>query len=230
MKLIYQGKTKDIYKADDLLCLSFKDDVTGVDGQFDPGANQVGLSIAGMGKLNLEMTTYFLDLLSSEGLATHFVSADLEENKMFVKALEVFGQGLEVITRYRATGSFIRRYGAYVEEGQVLDAYVELTLKDDLREDPLVTAEGVVALGILTKAQLESLLALNLKAAELIKTDLSLKGLELYDLKLEFGYQAAYPDDIVLMDEISGGNMRVYQGEHLLTPSELAAFYIKQKD
>lgn len=227
MKLIYQGKTKDIYQVDDLLCLKFKDDVTGTDGQFDPGANQVGLSIAGMGKLNLLMTTYFLEVLTSAGLATHFVSADLEADTMLVKPLEVFGQGLEVITRYRATGSFIKRYGAYVEEGQTLAAYVELTLKDDQRQDPLVTSEGVVALGILTQGQYQSLIALNSQATEIIKADLAAKGLDLYDIKLEFGYQLDKPDHIVLMDEISGGNMRVYQGERLLSPSELAAFYNK---
>ncbi len=225
MKLIYQGKTKDIYQVDDLLCLKFKDDVTGTDGQFDPGANQVGLSIAGMGKLNLLMTTYFLEVLTSAGLATHFVSTDLEADTMLVKPLEVFGQGLEVITRYRATGSFIKRYGAYVAEGQTLDAYVELTLKDDQRQDPLVTSEGVVALGIITKEQYQSLIALNIQATEIIKADLVAKGLDLYDIKLEFGYQIGKPDQIVLMDEISGGNMRVYQGERLLSPSELAAFY-----
>lgn len=50
MKLLYSGKTKDVYQTDDnLIVLKFKDDVTGVDGKFDPGANQVGLSIQGMG-------------------------------------------------------------------------------------------------------------------------------------------------------------------------------------
>lgn len=225
MKLIYQGKTKDIYKVENLMCLKFKDDVTGTDGQFDPGANQVGLSIAGMGKMNLEMTAYFLNLLNTAGIATHYVSADLNAGTMIVKPLQVFGQGLEVITRFRATGSFIKRYGAYVEEGQALDAYVELTLKDDKRQDPLITTEGIVALGIMTMNQYQSLLALNLNVEEVIKTDLSSKGLVLYDLKLEFGYPADSPEKIVLMDEISGGNMRVYQGNHLLTPSELAAFY-----
>ena len=228
MKLIYQGKTKDIYKVEELICLKFKDDVTGTDGKFDPGANQVGLSIAGMGKLNLEMTTYFFESLAKVGIASHYVSVDLEANTMMVKPLEVFGQGLEVITRYRATGSFIKRYGAYVEEGQALDAYVELTLKDDVREDPLVTSEGIVALGVMTQAQYQSLLALNVEIAEFVKADLAGKGLEMYDLKLEFGYQADNPDEIVLMDEISGGNMRVYQGETLLTPLELAAFYTEQ--
>ena len=36
----------------------------------------------------------------------------------------------------------MRRYGAYVKRDK-LNAYVEATLKDDERGDPLVTAEGL---------------------------------------------------------------------------------------
>lgn len=44
MKKIYQGKTKDVYELNDKeVLLKFKDDVTGKDGVFDPGQNQVGL-------------------------------------------------------------------------------------------------------------------------------------------------------------------------------------------
>ncbi len=57
---------------------------------------------------------------------------------MIVKPAKVFGHGLEVICRYRAVGSFIRRYGLYAKEGQPLDAFVEITLKDDKRQDPLL--------------------------------------------------------------------------------------------
>lgn len=55
---------------------------------------------------------------------------------MTVKPAEVFGKGLEVILRYKAVGGFYRRYGMYCEEGQELDSYVEVTLKDDDRNDP----------------------------------------------------------------------------------------------
>ena len=53
MKLVYAGKTKDVYLQDDgNYLLQFKDTVTGENGVFDPGANTVGLSIAGMGKID----------------------------------------------------------------------------------------------------------------------------------------------------------------------------------
>ena len=61
MELIYKGKTKDVYKLDDSnVLLKFKDDVTGEDGVFDPGANTVGLSIEGAGQSGLRMTNVFL--------------------------------------------------------------------------------------------------------------------------------------------------------------------------
>ena len=44
-------------------------------------------------------------------------------------------------------------------------------------------------------------------------------------MKLEFGYHPDEPSQIVLIDEISGGNMRVYKENQLLSPTELAAFY-----
>ncbi|UUX35021.1 phosphoribosylaminoimidazolesuccinocarboxamide synthase [Fundicoccus culcitae] len=227
MKLIYQGKTKDIYQTDDLLTLKFKDDVTGTDGQFDPGANQVGLSIEGMGQLNLAMSTYFFEKLNQAGVATHFVSSNIPEQTMVVKPMKVFGLGLEVITRFKATGSFIRRYGAYIEDGQPLDFYMEMTLKDDARQDPLVTPDALVALNIMTVEQYNRLVLLNRAITKMIKEDLEAKGLDLYDIKLEFGYAEDNPSQIVLIDEISGGNMRVYRGAELLQPLELAGYYTR---
>ena len=46
MELLYKGKTKNVYDLQDgTYLLKFKDDVTGKDGVFDPGANTVGLTI-----------------------------------------------------------------------------------------------------------------------------------------------------------------------------------------
>ena len=67
MKKVYTGKTKDVYDLEngDYL-LQFKDTVTGSDGVFDPGANTVGLTIDGMGQLNLAVSTMFLSSLPSK--------------------------------------------------------------------------------------------------------------------------------------------------------------------
>ena len=225
MELLYQGKTKDIYQGlNQSMILKFKDDVTGTDGKFDPGANQIGLSIEGMGNLNLRLTTLFFQLLNQSDIPTHFIDSNLNENTMTVKSASVFGKGLEVITRFKATGSFIRRYGEYIEDGAKLNNYVEFTLKDDKRQDPLVTKDGLIALNILTNKQYEILIDLNIQIAQIIQKKLAEHGFDLYDIKLEFGY-VNHPDNIILIDEISGGNMRVYKEGQLVDPIELAQYF-----
>ena len=147
MKLVYKGKTKDVYLLEDgNYLLKFKDDVTGVDGKFDPGANSVGLTIEGVGKSGLKLTKMFFELLREKQIPTHYIDADIENATMTVKPATVFGNGLEVICRYRAVGSFYRRYGAYVKEGQPLDAFVEVTART-MRQDPPISEDALVMLG-----------------------------------------------------------------------------------
>lgn len=221
MKKVYEGKTKDVYAlSDDVFRLVFKDDVTGADGVFDPGANTVGLSIDGIGKKNLAMTTMFFEILKNMGMDTHYLSADLDNGTMDVKPATAFGRGLEVICRYRAVGSFLRRYGAYVNEGDKLDAYVEATLKDDDRGDPLVTVEGLEALNIMNAAQFEDIKNSTQKITAVVSDVLAGKGLELYDIKLEFGLDRE--GKVILIDEISSGNMRAYRDGAVVDPMDLA--------
>src|SRR5690554_3184596 len=105
MELLYKGKTKDVYRIDtNQVLLKFKDDVTGEDGVFDPGANTVGLTIEGVGKSGLRMTKYFFELFTELEIPTHYLSANLDEVSMQVREAQSFGKGLEVICRYRAVG------------------------------------------------------------------------------------------------------------------------------
>jgi phosphoribosylaminoimidazole-succinocarboxamide synthase len=198
----------------------FKDDVTGQDGVFDPGANTVGLKIEGAGRAGLRLTEYFFKKLNESGIPTHFIKADIEAGTMTVKKASVFGDGLEVICRYRAAGSFVRRYGKYVREGQPLDAYVEMTLKDDERNDPLITEDALDMLGILSKDEYKVLKDLTQRISTLVKEELARKGLELYDIKFEFG-RIGEDRHIALIDEISGGNMRAYKDGKFVKPLEL---------
>jgi len=221
MSLIYKGKTKDVYALEDgNYLLKFKDDVTGTDGQFDPGANTVGLSIEGSGKAGLRLTKHFFEKINAAGIPTHYVSADIDKAEMVVKKATMFGQGIEVICRYRAVGSFLRRYGKYAEEGQALDAFVEVTLKDDERNDPPITEDALDMLGILSKEEYGILKNLTQKISGIVKDDLAERGIELYDIKLEFG-RVGEDKHIALIDEISGGNMRAYKDGLWIKPLEL---------
>lgn len=218
VELIYKGKTKDVYRINDnQMLLTFKDDVTGEDGTFDPGANTVGLSIDGIGKSGLRLTTYFFKKLAEEGIPTHYIDADPDQASMTVKDAVMFGNGLEVICRFRAVGSFYRRYGAYCEEGQALNSFVEVTIKDDERGDPPISEDALIELGILTSEEYMTLKHLTIKISQLVREELSKKELELYDIKLEFG-KDKQTGKIMLIDEISGGNMRVYKGNKIIDP------------
>ena len=220
MEMLYKGKTKDVYKLENgNVLLKFKDDCTGKDGVFDPGENAVGLTIEGIGKANLETSVMFFELLKEAGIKTHYVSANLEDATMEVLPATVFGHGLEVICRLVATGSFIRRYGDYIEDGTVLEGgYVETTFKDDEKGDPLVTKDGLVALDVMSAEMYDSMKEQTLKITNLVAAELKKKGLDLYDIKFEFGYNNG---EVILIDEIASGNMRVYKDGVIVPPVEL---------
>ncbi len=225
MKKLYEGKTKDVYQLENgNVLLKFKDDCTGKDGVFDPGENAVGLTIEGIGKANLETSVYYFELLKKAGVKTHYVSADLDNATMEVLSAECFGKaqggnGLEVICRLVATGSFIRRYGEYIKDGTVLEGgYVECTFKNDEKGDPLVTGEGLAALGVMTPEMFQSMKEQTLKITKVVADDLKTIGLDLWDIKFEFGY---HNGEVVLIDEIASGNMRVYKDGVIVNPVEL---------
>ena len=146
-KLVYTGKTKNVFAlANGNYLLKFKDDCTGKDGVFDPGENSVGLTIDGVGDVNLRMSIYFFEKVNQAGINTHYISANLDDTTMEVVPAKPFGKGLEVICRYKAVGSFYRRYSDYIEEGADLPAYVETTFKNDEKGDPLVTKPALFSL------------------------------------------------------------------------------------
>ena len=223
-KQVYTGKTKDVFAlANGNYLLKFKDDCTGKDGVFDPGENSVGLKIDGVGRVNLKMSVYFFSKINAAGIRTHYVNADLDETTMEVLPAKVFGHGLEVICRYKAVGSFRRRYGEYIAEGADLPEYVEMTFKNDEKGDPLVTKDALVALGVMTDQQYEDIKEMTRRITRIVSDDLEAKGLNLYDIKFEFGYD---PDGkVMLIDEIASGNMRVYKDGQYIDPMTLSEIF-----
>lgn len=226
MKLVYSGKTKDVYELENNnYLLKFKDDVTGKDGVFDPGENSIGLTIKGVGNINLKMTDYFFNLINDQGIRTHYVKANFEDTTMEVKPAKVFGKGLEVICRLRAVGSFIRRYGEYIEEGSKLNPYVEMTLKNDEKADPLITKDALIALNIMNDKQYEDIKDMTIKITDIVAKEMSKRNMELYDIKFEYGFDDN--GDVMLIDEIASGNMRVYKDGKYIQPMELAEMFFE---
>ena len=223
-KLVYTGKTKDVFELENGNCLlKFKDDCTGKDGVFDPGENAVGLTIDGVGDVNLRMSIYFFEKINAAGIKTHYINANLEDTTMEVLPAKVFGKGLEVICRHKAVGSFYRRYCQYVEEGADLPAYVEMTFKNDALGDPLVTKDGLVTLGVMTEKQYEDIKDMTQKITQIVADDMKEKGMVLYDIKFEFGYDA--DGNVMLIDEVASGNMRVYKDGKYIDPMTLSELF-----
>ena len=193
---------------------------------FDPGENSVGLTIEGVGDVNLRMSVYYFEKLNAAGVRTHYVSADLKETTMEVLPAKVFGKGLEVICRRKAVGSFFRRYGEYIAEGADLDYYVEMTFKNDAKGDPLVTKDGLIALNVMTAEQYDAIKEMTKKITKVVSDDMQEKGLDLYDIKFEFGYDPE--GKVMLIDEIASGNMRVYRNGEYIQPMTLSKLFFEK--
>ena len=58
---------------------------------------------------------------------------------------------------------------------------------------------------------------------QIVADDLKEKGLVLYDIKFEFGYDAN--GNVMLIDEIASGNMRVYKNGEYIDPMTLSELF-----
>ena len=200
METIYNGKTKTVLKDERTgdFYLLFKDDATGEDGVFDPGSNTVGGSVSGKGKTGLAISRHFFELMEKNGVPTHYLDADLDNNLMKVRPVTV--PKLEFVLRYFTAGSMCRRFS--IEPGLPFDPpYLEVTLKDDDQGDPLISERLCLMKGLLKEGQYQEALDLLVRSGEILRTELLGLGLKLIDFKLEFGFDEA--GKIYIADEIT---------------------------
>ena len=230
---IYEGKTKDVYHYHPgEILLYTKDETTGwwrTDDagnryfEEDPGGNEVGPAVAGMGQKNLIASEYYFKKFHEAGIPNHYIDCDIDENLMLVKSGVVFGDGLESIIRFYAMGSLLRRFPDTYKEGQPTVDFFETTLKSDADNDPPITKEELAEQGILTEAQYDQMKSVCRDAAEVIQADLKEEGLTLVDIKFEIGL---VDEKIVLIDEVSAGVMRVAKDQvsaaNILNEEQLA--------
>ena len=206
MKKLYEGKTKNVMLDEEtgIVHLFFKDDATGENGVFDPGSNTVGGSVEGKGKVGLEVSKYFFELMEKNGIPTHFLGADVEQGLMKVRNLTV--PRLEFIVRYFTAGSMCRRFT--LEEGIPFNPpYAEVTLKDDIQGDPLISERICLMKGILKEGQYEEAQNVVLRVGEVLKEELASMNLQLIDFKIEVGYDET--GKIFVADEITPDIWRV---------------------
>ncbi|MDR1731417.1 MAG: phosphoribosylaminoimidazolesuccinocarboxamide synthase [Synergistaceae bacterium] len=196
--LLYEGKAKKIFATDnpDEVRVYFKDDATAFDGK------KKG-TIQSKGVLNNSISTFFFELLASEGIPSHFIRK-IDERNMLVKKLAIIP--IEVVMRNIAAGSLSKRLGW--EEGRKLpQSVVELYYKDDALGDPLINHSHVAVLGIADSARVDILEKTGLKINAILTEFLAKKNLLLVDFKLEFGL---YEGQVLLGDEISPDTCRFW--------------------
>ncbi|MBQ9930792.1 MAG: phosphoribosylaminoimidazolesuccinocarboxamide synthase [Firmicutes bacterium] len=206
MKTLYDGKTKKVLLDEEngVVNLFFKDDATGENGVFDPGSNTVGGSVEGKGKIGLTLSKYFFELMEANGIPTHYLGADIEQSLMQVRKLTV--PKLEFVLRYYTAGSMCRRFT--LEEGiEFNPPYAEVTLKDDIQGDPLISERICIMKGLLQPGQYDEALAIVAKVGEVLKKELAGMGLTLIDFKIEVGYDET--GKIFVADEITPDIWRI---------------------
>jgi phosphoribosylaminoimidazole-succinocarboxamide synthase len=196
--LIIKGKAKSVYATGTKgkLIVEFRDDITAFDG----GKKDV---LKNKGTYNAEVSAFFFEYLEQNGVKTHFFTM-LDPHHMVVRKLEMIP--LEVIVRNIAAGSIVRNYP--FKEGTPLDPpLIVIDYKDDARHDPMLNDEIILALKLVTPAELKKVKKVALEVNRLLSVLLSSQGITLVDFKIEFGRQGK---TIYLGDEISMDSMRLW--------------------
>ncbi len=202
LEQLYEGKAKKVFKTDnpEILMVDYKDDATAFNGE------KKG-TIESKGVINNKVTNHFMQMLEKKGIPTHFVE-EISDRETLVKKVTIVP--LEVIIRNVAAGSFSKRYG--VEEGTPLKTpSLEFSYKDDALGDPLINSYHVLALGLATKEEIDTIADYAFKINDILKEYLIGLGIKLIDFKLEFGKTS--DGTIVLADEISPDTCRFWDAE-----------------
>ena len=202
VNLIYEGKAKKVYATDDpdLLIVSYKDDATAFNG-LKRG------TIEGKGVINNRMSNILMAKLEEAGVPTHFVR-ELSERDTLVKKVKIVP--LEVIVRNISAGSFAKHYG--VQEGIIFEEpTIEFSFKNDELGDPLINDYQAIALGIATRAEIDTITKYAFTVNEILRALWASRGVTLVDFKLEFGKTS--DGTIILADEISPDTCRLWDSE-----------------
>ena len=198
-ELIYEGKAKRVFSHDDLdkVVIEFKDDATAFNALKKA-------KFEGKGRLNCLISARIFEILLKNNIPTHFIELK-NENTMIAKKIKVIP--LEIVLRNIAYGSLCKQ--TTIKSGSVLaKPLIDIYLKNDELNDPLITRDRIELMGILSSKDLDLIIDLTLKVNGILKSFFKSIQLQLVDFKLEFGYD--FKNNILLGDEISPDNCRLW--------------------
>ena len=196
-KPILEGKVKSVYDVPgeaDKVTIKFHDKVTAGNGK------QVEYP-AEKGKVCCLISALLFEKLEKYGIRNHYLGTEGLDT-MLCRKLTIIP--VEVIVRNIAAGSIVKT--TTITEGTFIQPpIVEYFLKDDAKDDPLLTYDRVRLMGIDPAPMKEQALEINHHLQSLF----TIMGIDLVDFKLEFGYDAH--GDLFLADELSPDNMRLWK-------------------
>lgn len=206
--LVFEGNEKLIYATDepDKVIFRYKDVTVAYN-------NVKRARFKGKGALNNQISAMLMGYLNSHGVQTHFISV-LNEQEQLCRKIEIIP--LKVVVHNRIAGSLAARLG--VEDGfRHPNTIIDLLYNNDDLEDPFINRDHAVALGLSTYEELDGMYDTARKVNDLLKPLFHQAGIELVDMKIEFG-RAADNGEIIISDEISPDTCRLWDeatGERL---------------
>ena len=199
---VYEGKAKILYETEDpaLLIQYFKDDASAFN------AKKLG-HIESKGIFNNRISTRLFAEVEAKGIPTHFVK-NLSEREMLIKRVDIIL--VEVVLRNIIAGNLAKRMG--VEEGGRLPhPIIDLHLKNDGLDDPLINEDTATAFGLATYEELAEMREYALKVNGILTEFFGARNIDLVDFKLEFGRCAAEGGKLLLADEITPDGCRLWE-------------------
>ena len=195
--LLQTGKVKTVYVMEgepEKVYVHFHDKVTAGNGKRSEIMDSKG-------KVCCLISALLFELMESRGIKTHYIDVPYLDTLLCKKLTIV---PVEVIVRNIAAGSIVRQ--TTLEEGTLINPpVVEYFLKDDAKDDPLLTHDRVRLMGIDPEPMKKVALEVNTH----LKMLFAQMDIDLVDFKLEFGYDV--DENLLLADELSPDNMRLWK-------------------
>ena len=199
-ELIFEGNEKQVFSTDnpDQVIFRYKD--------ISVAYNNIKRArFIGKGILDNGISSILLAYLNRNGIKTHFIEK-VSDDEQLCRRIEIIP--LEVIVRNRVAGSLATRLG--VEEGfRQGNTIIDLRYNNDELEDPLINEHHAVALGLASYEELQFMVAEARRANELLSAVFHRAGIELVDVKIEFG-RATDNGELIISDEISPDTCRLW--------------------
>ena len=197
MKELLVGKVKTVFPTaePDVVLIQYEDKVTAGNGR------KIDFP-EGKGAVCCEISEILFKELEKYGISTHYIDR-YPVAIMSCKKVDIIP--IEVVVRNVAAGSIVRQ--TTLEEGQIINwPLVEYYLKDDEKDDPLLTEDRIRLMGDYPLRDMEQ----TAREVNGIMSKIFREiGLTLVDFKLEFGYDSG--QNLLLADELSPDGMRLWK-------------------